>query len=61
MISDGQARRFMESVLAEVAKSGMPEKGLHINRCLPRGADEMRFMESTCSRCKCPYCELAAR
>lgn len=61
MISSGEARRFVERLLVEVEKSDMPELGMHIERCLPQGADELRFMERTCSRCTCPYCELSVR
>jgi len=62
--SDGTLVRLLEEVLAEFS-SGLktrsyPEKKAYLDRCKPSEADAMQFLERTCARCSCWYCEFSS-
>lgn len=60
--SDGSVAKLLAKRMSElegkIRGGQLPESGMFLELCY-RGNDPMQFMQSTCSRCRCTYCELS--
>jgi len=47
----------MTELLNQILERTYPEKGLFLEQCNPQ--NDPTFLEKVCSKCVCPYCEIA--
>lgn len=63
-VDGGEVRRLLRSRLegleARLKARVTPERQLYLDVCTPDGQDPSRFLQSTCAKCRCWYCELSA-
>lgn len=60
--ADGTLTSLLDRVLKETAEKVqgkvLPERGVFLDRCCRHG-DEMSFLQTVCSTCRCWYCDLS--
>ena len=60
--ADGTLTSLLGRVLKETAEKVqgkvLPERGVYLNSCCRHG-DEMSFLQTVCSSCRCWYCDLS--